>query len=186
MKKWFILILCLIALSAHAEQRRVLSMFISSATANGTIGELTHDTSSTCYPGNYYHDKFQPIVAGKINYAHIYIANGNGDTICLSVHSSDGAELAHCSGDPGTDDAGWFTCQLDTEVTLVTVTDYYLNLINEGGHVTLYRDNNGDGAFYDADASPTCGAAIPSPEAAAYNAGDNISLYADNNAGDPN
>ena len=156
----------------------------NAAVANGTMGELTQNTSSAINQGYWYHNDFEPATPGAVNYIHAYMSGTNGKTVCLSLHSSDGTELASQSGDAGTDDAGWLNLQLDSEVIIVDSTTYYISVRAVDAQVTLYRnDAVGKQSYYDTETA-TCGDAIGNPTEMQYYS-DDLTVYVNNTAGDP-
>ena len=158
----------------------------NTAVADGVLGNTTHDVSKSVFTNDIYHDKWQATTPGVVNYIHVYMSGGNGDTVCLSIFAADGAELASCSGDPGTDVAGWYNCQLDSEITLVAATNYYLGYFSTqtGADNFLYQKDAGDGGFHDQNVAFTCGDAVVEEEAVWYGT-DDIALIVNNISGDP-
>lgn len=154
------------------------------AVPNGLMGVSTQDTSDSIFtPAYSYQTKYQPTTAGAVNYIHAYIANANGLTVCLSLHSSDGTVLAYFSGAPVTNVAGWFNGQLNTGVSLTDATNYYL-AINASNTLTAYmQSSGGSSVFYDTGIG--CGSSLSSPEAGVYYGGYDLTIIVNNTSGNP-
>lgn len=154
-------------------------------TPSGAIGQIVHDVGPTAaFTGHIYHDKFQPTVAGKINYAHLYVSGlESTETICLSIHSSDGTCLASGSstGSAG-GPLGWINIALSSQVIIVTATNYYLGFQGNAGF-NHFRQDAGDGCYYD-NTAYSCGAAVQE-EAFSISVNDNFCIIFNDVAGSP-
>ena len=106
--------------------------------ADGSIGQIGHTGYKVAAVNYLYYSKFQPTVAGKVNYAHVYIEAANTENTCLAIYASDGTLLASGTHLNTTDVAGWITVTLSSEVTLTAATDYYLGFQNDTASPRLY------------------------------------------------
>jgi len=146
---------------------------------NGAMGINSGYSASTTVPADHvYHDKFQPISAGPVNYIHIY--GDNGGDVCLSIHSSDGTSLASVEGNFLNN--SWGNLQLSSEVTLVAATDYYLCVQMDSSFLSVGRD--AAGTWYDDAVAYACPQGSLNPEESNTATGD-LMIYVDNQAGDP-
>ena len=190
MKKLFIALFLLafcVSISGAGVTQDKLKVIAKKNASAGEIGTIVHDNSFSSYTDNVYHDLFTTTTAGPVNYAHAYVAGLDGNTTCLSIYDSGGNELASCTvADPGTDAAGWVNCKLDAEVTLVAATTYYGSIYTAqgGAQNVLYLEVAGAGCWRDSE-THTCTDAIGNPEEE-LQATDDLSIFFNNSAGDPN
>lgn len=184
--KILLIVFCIFLLTFQASAKLSVMVRGGAGTSNGLIGNTTYDISHDIFASYIYHDKFTPTTAGVVNYIHVYISGGSGDTVCLSIFNASGTKLASVSGSPGTDVAGWYNLTLNTPVTLATATNYYLgiDITGSGVQTVLYFKDAGDGGFYDTNASFNCGDNIVAEESGWYLT-DDIAIVANNILGDP-
>ena len=153
--------------------------------SDGSIGQITHDVGPTSGSPNYiYHDKFQPTTPGKVNYCHAYVASANTDTICMEVYAADGALLAYGSDVVTGDDAQWVNITLNTEITLLADTNYYLG-IQTSATCSWYKRDAGDSLYFDSIGSYDCDFASLNPEESTWDADDDLCIICNNVAGAP-
>ena len=151
----------------------------------GTIGHLTDDGTRELQGGYMYHYKFQPTVAGNISYAHILSFDGDGETACLSLHSADGTKLLSATVVLTDGVNAWFNVSLGGTYEVQAATDYYLAIQLTGGGGFIREDSvvSSNGWWW--QDTYECGQAIGTTEDNVHIADKLLTIYFDNQSGDP-
>lgn len=158
---------------------------VSSGTSDGAIGTITHSTTrDTGAADTAYFSTFTTTAAGTVRYAHIYVADGNNNTLCVSLYDSSGNVLLNGSAAAGNNTAGWINIDMGSTYNIVASTTYWLGFQASTSTVTSIGVSSGTGDIRkDSSHSYSCGSTIAND--AQETSGGQITILFNNTAGSP-
>lgn len=151
--------------------------------ASGSIGITTHTATLQLYDSSYAgitdSATRQAIDAGTISYAHVWIEDSQGGSICISLKlASDGSNLLTCQSSAISDNtAAEVVIACTGTYDIVAATDYRTVITGSIDNIVIGKAGSSQ---TDYDTTYTCGGTINGLGAVAF--GSPMSIYLNNSA----
>lgn len=158
---------------------------VAVAGGDGVIGTTGHAGSDEQGGADTaFFSSFTTTTAGSVQYGHMYVVDGNNNTVCIALYDSSGNVLAYASGAAGNNTSQWVNVDFGTPVTLSAATTYWLGYQPSTSTVLTVGLDSGTGAIRkDNSHTYSCGSGIA--DDAQETANGKLSIIVNNTAGSP-
>ena len=157
----------------------------AAAGGDGVIGTIGHAGSDEQGGANTaFFSTFTTTTAGSVQYGHMYVVDGNNNTVCIAIYDSSGNALAYASAAAGNNTSQWVNVDFGSPITLSAGTTYWLGYQPSTSTVLTVGLDSGTGAIRkDNDHTYSCGSGIA--DDAQETANGKLSIIVNNTAGSP-